>query len=243
MSDLITKEPVSTLAQSTQQTQPQQLIQLAIQSGADVDKLERLLDMQERWERRESEKAFNAAMAKFQSECPRIVKSKQAHGYKYAPLGDIQAQIKDKARECGLSWRWETKDQSKEQVTVSCIITHIDGFSRSTDSIAFIDEPNKMQSRTQMIGVATTYAQRYSLIGALGLSTADDDMDGRLPQEFRDKPAYTKFKEHKEAMTQAFKQGRSADDVITNLENEFKVTETVKAAIRKLEETTKGEQE
>jgi len=231
-------EPANLPAQNTQ---PSQLIQLAIQSNADVDKLERLLDMQERWEKRESEKAFNVAMSKFQSECPRIVKTKQAHGYKYAPLGDIQAQIKDKASECGISWRWETKDQTKDQVTVSCIITHIYGFSRSTDAIAFIEEPNKMQSRTQMVGVATTYAQRYSLIGALGLSTADEDMDGRLPTEFREKPAYTGFKSHKEAMTEAFKQGRSADDVISNLEAEFKVTETVKSAIRKLEQSTKGE--
>ena len=217
-------------------TSPTHLIEMAISQNADVDKLERLMDMQERWERREAEKAFNRAISEFQSICPRIVKSKQGHGYKYATLGDIQAQIKDTARQCGISWRWETKEQTDERLTVNCIVTHVDGHSRSTESTTFIEAGNKMQSRTQMVGVATTYAQRYSLIGALGISTADEDMDGRLPQEYRTKEPYTRFKQDKEAMLNAIKGGRSVDDIIEQLEQNFKVTESVKAAIRKLGE-------
>lgn len=215
---------------------PSRLIEMAITQNADVDKLERLMDMQERWDRREAEKAFNRAMSEFQSICPRIVKSKQGHGYKYATLGDIQAQIKDAARKCGISWRWETKEQDDQSITVSCIITHVDGHSQRTESKTFIEAPNKMQSRTQMVGVATTYAQRYSLIGALGVSTADEDMDGRLPQEFRTKEPYTSFKAHKEAMINAISEGKSPDEIIADLEQQYKVTEAVKAAIRKLGE-------
>lgn len=215
-------------------TSPAHLIEMAITQGAEVDKLERLMDMQERWERREAEKAFNRAISEFQFICPRIAKTKQGHGYKYATLGDIQAQIKDTARQCGISWRWETKEQTDERLTVNCIVTHVDGHSRSTESTTFIEAGNKMQSRTQMVGVATTYAQRYSLIGALGISTADEDMDGRLPQEYRTKEPYTRFKQDKEAMTNAIKDGRSHDDIIEQLEQNFKVTESVKAAIRKL---------
>lgn len=217
-------------------TSPTHLIEMAISQNADVDKLERLMDMQERWENREAEKAFNRAISEFQSICPRIVKSKQGHGYKYATLGDIQAQIKDTARKCGISWRWETKEQTAEQLTVKCIVTHVDGHSQSTESTTFIEPPNKMQSRTQMVGVATTYAQRYSLIGALGISTADEDMDGRLPQEFRTKEPYTRFKQDREAMANAIKEGRSPGDIIEQLEQQFKLTESVKAAIHKLGE-------
>ena len=217
-------------------TSPTHLIEMAISQNADVDKLERLMDMQERWENREAEKAFNRAISEFQSICPRIVKSKQGHGYKYATLGDIQAQIKDTARQCGISWRWETKEQTADQLTVKCIVTHVDGHSQATESTTFIEPPNKMQSRTQMVGVATTYAQRYSLIGALGISTADEDMDGRLPQEFREKEVYTSFKAHKEAMINAISEGKSPDEIISDLEEKFKVSESVKKAIRKLGE-------
>lgn len=217
-------------------TSPTHLIEMAISQNADVDKLERLMDMQERWERREAEKAFNRAISHFQSICPRIVKSKQGHGYKYATLGDIQAQIKDTARECGLSWRWETKEQAADQLTIKCIVTHVDGHSQSTESTTFIEQGNKMQSRTQMVGVATTYAQRYSLIGALGISTADEDMDGRLPQEFRTKEPYTRFKADKEAIQSAIAGGRSADEIIEQLEQQFKVSDAVKKAIKQLEQ-------
>ena len=217
-------------------TQPTQLIELAINQNADVEKLEKLMEMQERWERREAEKAFNRAISHFQSICPRIVKTKQGHGYKYATLGDIQAQIRDTARDCGLSWRWETKEQTPEQLTIKCIVTHIDGHSQSTESTTFIETGNKMQSRTQMVGVATTYAQRYSLIGALGISTADEDMDGRLPEEFRTKEPYTRFKADKEAMQAAIEGGRSADDIIEQLEQKFKVSDSVKKAIKQLEQ-------
>lgn len=234
MTQLATIEREESRAVAT--TSPTHLIEMAINQGADVDKLERLMDMQERWERREAEKAFNRSITIFQSSCPRIVKSKQGHGYKYATLGDIHAQIKETAQQCGISWRWETKEQTDERLTVSCIVTHLDGHSRSTESTVFIEAGNKMQSRTQMVGVATTYAQRYSLIGALGISTADEDMDGRLPQEYRTKEPYTRFKQDKVALTNAIKGGRSADDIIEQLEQNFKVTESVKVAIRKLGE-------
>ena len=38
---------------------------------------------------------------------------------------------------------------------------------------------NEIQSR----GSTITYLQRYTLIGALGLTTADEDIDARIPQE------------------------------------------------------------
>jgi hypothetical protein len=220
-----------------QVNQPTQLIQLAIAQNADVDKLEKLMEMQERWESREAKKAFNHAISEFQSICPRIVKSKQGHGYKYATLGDIQAQIREAARKCGLSWRWETNEQTEEKLTVKCIVTHVDGHSQETESTTYIEAPNKMQSRTQMVGVATTYAQRYSLIGALGISTADEDMDGRLPQEFREKELYTRFKHDRESMQNAIDSGRPADDIIEQLEKQFKVSEAVKSAILGMEKT------
>lgn len=215
-------------------TSPMRLVELAISKNADIDKLERLMQMQERWESREAEKSFNRAMADFQNKCPRIVKRKEGHGYKYATLGDIQAQIKMTANECGISWRWETVSNDGNSLTVRCIVTHIDGHSQSTDSTSFIENPNKMQTRTQMIGVATTYAQRYSLIGALGISTADEDMDARLPGEYQDKPKYTSFNADKEAILNAIKNGSTPDSIIEQLEENFKVSDPIKKAIGEL---------
>lgn len=232
---LITRDQNEPTEVQSVDTSPNRLIEMAITQNADVDKLERLMQMQERWEANQAVKSFNRAMSKFQSECPRIVKSKQGHGYKYATLGDIQAQIKATANQCGISWRWEIVAQDSEKLTARCIVTHVDGHSQATESTTFVEPPNKMQSRTQMVGVATTYAQRYSLIGALGISTADEDMDARLPDEYKEKPPYKSFRDDKEAITNAIEGGRSAESVIEGLEEKFKLTERVKQAIIQIE--------
>ena len=87
----------------------------------------------------------------------------------------------------------------------------------------------------QAVGSAVTYGQRYTLIGALGITTADEDIDGRLPDEFKQKPIYQDFKKHRESIEQSIKKGRPADDVIEQLERDYKVTEIVKEAILAME--------
>ena len=54
---------------------PNQLLAMAVEQGADVDKLEKLLQLQERWEANEAKKAFVAAMNAFKANPPEILKS------------------------------------------------------------------------------------------------------------------------------------------------------------------------
>ena len=50
--------------------QPMTLIEQAINGGVEVEKLERLFDLQERWEAAKAKTAFFRAMANFQAEIP-----------------------------------------------------------------------------------------------------------------------------------------------------------------------------
>lgn len=168
-------------------TTPQDLISQAIDKGLGVAELEKLLDLQERWEATKARKAFFVAMADFQDKCPDLRKNKLVDfgpgkaSYHYAPLADIDRQIKTLMKECGLSKRWEIQDD-KDIIKVTCLITHIDGHTERTTMQANPDESpgkNKIQAR----GSAIEYMKRYTLIGALGISTADNDIDGRLPSQ------------------------------------------------------------
>ncbi|OCG59015.1 ERF family protein [Gilliamella sp. Fer4-1] len=156
---------------------PINLIDKAITKGTDIASLEKLMDLQERWEKSQAQKEFNRALAKFQQECPTLTKNKAAHNCKYAPLGDIIAQIKDVLFDNGLSIRFE-QDHSNG-ITVSCIVSHLDGHSESTTMSASPDKSGN-KNDVQAIGSTVTYLQRYTLIGALGITTADEDMDGRI---------------------------------------------------------------
>lgn len=167
----------------SQQANPMQLVSMAVESGADIEKLERLMDLQERWEAQNSRKQFLEAMAEFQRNCPDILKLKQAHNSLYAPLGDIVAQIRNPLADCGLSYRFE-QDHSNG-VRVKCIVSHVGGHSESTEMSAQADTSGS-KNGIQAIASTVTYLSRYTLTAALGIVTADADIDGRLPSDAGD---------------------------------------------------------
>lgn len=168
---------------------PTSLISQAIEKGLDVNALEKLLDLQQRWDANIAKKQFFASFTNFQANCPDLRKTKTVAfnqtSYNYAPLADITRQIGKALKDNQLSYRWEIKDVNDE-IEVTCLISHVDGHTERTTMKAKSDvsgSKNAIQARASTV----TYMQRYTLIGALGLSTADADIDGRLPQVDVDK--------------------------------------------------------
>ena len=170
-------------------TSPAKLIELAISTNADIDKLSKLMDLQERWDAQQAKKAFLSAMSDFQSRCPDLKKTKKVGyasksggqvAYSYIPLGNIVSQIRGLLKECGLSFRWETKEAG-ELLTISCIISHLAGHSE-VNSMSAQKDATGAKNEIQQRGSTMTYLQRYTLIGALGISSADEDIDGQQPK-------------------------------------------------------------
>ena len=175
--------------QSVVTVTPSILLKAAIDKDLDVEKLEKLLELQERWEARQAQKAFLKAMTTFQNKCPVLTKNKtvkynlQGGGtveYKYAPLSDIVKDIKGLLKTCKLSYRWETDNADPERCAITCIISHVDGHSERNTMIAGKDTSGKKNAIQQQASTVT-YLQRYTLVGALGISTASDDVDGLVP--------------------------------------------------------------
>jgi hypothetical protein len=170
---------------------PMTLINMAVSQGADVDKLEQLMGLQERWEKNEARKAYVSAISAFKSDPPDIYKTKLvAFGntrYKHALIGDVNAIIIDCLTKHGLSHRWEV-DQSNG-ITVSCIITHSMGHSELTKMTAPSDTSGQKNS-IQAIASTITYLQRYTLLAATGLTTKDmpdDDAMGGVKSPIKSK--------------------------------------------------------
>jgi len=168
-------------------TSPADLLQLAIEKDVDIDKLEKLMAMSERWNAQQAKKSFLVAMATFQSKCPELKKGKSVvfgdsskAKYKYIPLGEIVKQIKAPLKSCGLSYRWKT-EEVEGKIKLTCIVSHIDGHSECNTMTAEKDTSGNKNS-IQSIGSTMTYLQRYTIIGALGIATADEDADGEKPK-------------------------------------------------------------
>lgn len=164
---------------------PVDLLRHALDNGADLDRLERLMNLQQRYEETEARKAYVADMAAFKLNPPEIVKDKlvgyknkdgSVTGYMHATLGNVTSAIIEGLAQFGFSHRWDTEQQGPN-VIVTCILTHRMGHSERTTLTAPKDDSGKKNSIQQMAS-AITYLQRYTLLAATGLATKDQDDDG-----------------------------------------------------------------
>lgn len=166
---------------------PITLLEQAISKGVDLDQMQKLMDLQERWEKKEAKKAFMDAQSLFQSLVPVIPKrsvakinsQKGSYSYRFANLGTIGGTIKEAVKICGLSYRWEFQE-TNGKLKVICLLSHRDGHTETTEMEAGLDATGG-KNEIQQKGSTHTYLQRYTLIGALGLTTADEDIDGGGP--------------------------------------------------------------
>lgn len=146
--------------------------------------LGQLMDMHERIERRDAEKAFNAGMVKFQQRCPAIPQNRHAKfatrsggscGYSYADINQIRRYVTPILNELGFTYRLN-QEYRDGRVFVSFILSHENGHTR-TSSFSCPEESASAASSQQKSGIADTYAARRAMKHALGIMD-DDDTDG-----------------------------------------------------------------
>jgi hypothetical protein len=172
--------------QPLQAITPMEMLNIAVQQGADIDKMKQLMELSERWEANQARKAFVAAMAEFKKNPPEVLKNKHVEftnskggvtKYDHATLADVcVAAIKGLA-DHGISHRWDVA-QSEGRIKVTCILTHEAGHSESVSLHSEADTSGS-KNTIQAMGSAITYLQRYTLLSATGLAAKDLDDDGR----------------------------------------------------------------
>ena len=200
---------------------PNNLLALAIDKGAGIDEITKLVELAERMEDRQSERAYYVALSQFQKNCPEIKRNKKADfgqttggktgaKYSYAPLDSIVSKIKAPLADAGLSYRFEEPALRDNLFGVICIVSHVGGHSTSVVMYAPADNSGG-KSSIQQIGSTMTYLRRYTMTGILGITTGDEDDDGKsadapdapeTPNEAEEKVAEEKVAEVREALAQ-----------------------------------------
>ena len=192
---------VKHIGTQVQERSPSDLIAMAIDKDLDVDKLQRLIEMRNEAMREQARRTYYEALAKFQNTVPEIAKTKLVSfgdtRYSYAPLESVIKQIKEPLQECGLVYQF-SQEFIADGLKLTCTLTHKDGHSESFPMIAPPDDSGK-KNKIQARGSTVTYLQRYTLLGALGIATADADTDGIVPQAQVKKQSATKEPEKKPA--------------------------------------------
>ena len=157
---------------------PMQLISQVVDNpDFDVEKLAKMMDLQERYEDRQAGKAYNQAVTKFQNSVQAIPKeTKGAHDIRYAKLDKIMEVIQPALAAQDLSVRFSTSWSTEGYLTAVCTVSHVLGHSEASEITIPVDDKMAANS-SQKMGSANSYAKRYALSNALNLAFCEHDSD------------------------------------------------------------------
>lgn len=159
---------------------PMELLSNALSSGANIDVLEKLMALQDKWEASQARKAFIAAKAAFKQEAPLVIKDKKNNQYnsKYASIDSVVNNTSPILGKHGLDPCWEVAQDGKE-ITVTCTLSHSMGHSESV-SIKSPPDASGAKNPLQQIKSTITYLKiaTYEAVTGIASSEANVDDDG-----------------------------------------------------------------
>ena len=168
------------------------LLEAAVSRGATPEELKLLMQIRAEVQAELAAAEYREAKAAFLSAIPVIKKRKKVSfrnstggitEYWYAPLEDIAESIRPYLETYGFSYQWDECVTPDGLLKVRCRFTHKSGhFEECTRQGVIDSSPGKNQ--IQMMASTSSYLRRYTLTGVAGIATADEDIDGRLPQTF-----------------------------------------------------------
>lgn len=158
------------------------MVMAAFGRGASLEQIEKVLDLQQRWEDREAQKRLNAAFAAFKEQSIRIIKSQPVtdgplKGKKYAELHSVVDAVTPILSRHGLATSWKITKDDRDWIEVTCTLRHVGG---ATESVSLGGPPDTGGAKNAIQARASTvsYLERYTLKAILGVAEGGDDDDG-----------------------------------------------------------------
>jgi hypothetical protein len=171
-----------------QDTSPATMLAAAVQRGADIAVIERLMDLRDRVVAEQRKAAFDRAFAAFKAEAVKIVKNTRVtdgplKGKSYATLSAVVNAVTETLSAHGLSTAWAiTKDIPPGEgqpgwLEVTCYLRHVEGHQESV-SMGGPPDAGGAKNALQARASSKSYLERYTLKAILGLAEQEDDDDG-----------------------------------------------------------------
>lgn len=151
--------------------------------NVDIDKMERLLEMQERVQARGAKAAYYSALAEMQPELPVISerggistdKGKTVQST-YALWEDVNEAIRPILAKHGFALSFKVRRTEGEIITTG-ILSHRGGHSEETE-LALPTDNSGSKNAVQAVGSSTSYGKRYTAYALLNITTTGEDDDG-----------------------------------------------------------------
>lgn len=160
--------------------------------AVDIDKMERLLEMQERVIARRSKAEFDAALAILQPTLPQVDRKgnivirekgseKVIQSTPYALWEDINTAIGPKLAEHGFALSFRTGTTTEGKITVTAVLSHAGGHREET-TITLMHDSSGSKNSVQAVGSSISYGKRYTaglLLNITSRAPGDADDDGK----------------------------------------------------------------
>lgn len=161
---------------------PIEMASQLISQQVDPAFVEKMLDLQIKFEENEAKKAYVKAMTEFKKSDIVIFKDKKVEynetKYNHASLYNVTDTLNKELSKHNLFASWVQTQDDKGSLTVTCKLTHSLGHSESTSLTAPPDKSGG-KNNIQAIGSTNSYLERYTLLAITGQSTHDMDDDGQ----------------------------------------------------------------
>jgi len=157
----------------------------AADPSVDIDKMERLLAMQERVLARNAEALFNEAMNAAQSEMRRVATDSDnpQTRSRYASYAALDRALRPVYTQHGFSISYDTGEDAPEGfVRVLAYVSHSGGHTRTYRALMPADgkgaKGGDVMTKTHAFGAGTSYGMRYLLKMIFNVAVGEDDNDG-----------------------------------------------------------------
>jgi hypothetical protein len=165
---------------------------LARDPGVPVDKLERLIELQERIMRHQAKAAFDAAFSDMQGELPIIdeqgaIVVNNVMRSKFGRHEDIQAAIKPILAKYGFSINHRNKRLENGKQLIIGVLRHRSGHSEE-DEFECPPDASGGKNDIQALGSTREYGRRYTTISLLNIVTKGIDNDGQGQKKKPEQP-------------------------------------------------------
>lgn len=177
----------------------------AIQRHPDMDlvKLEKLMELAERWRAAEAKRAYVRAFALFKKNMPDVIKDmlNKQYGSDYSSLANLVNQTNRVLGEYGLHANWRP-DQS-DGIKITCVITHEDGHSEEV-WLKGPPDTSGQKNPLQQIKSTLTYLEGATFQAITGVvarsASTDDDGNGAGKKQSQQQPAPDGYEDWKADM-------------------------------------------
>lgn len=180
MTEVAKIEPAQEVAQH-QDSMSNMIERVASDPNVPIEKLERMLDMQERIWAKQARDAFYADFARMQAEMPEIpkrgeIKVRGVLQSTYPLFEDIVERAKPVMQKHGFSLFHKSRIENGEMI-VTGILAHKDGHSEA-DEIPLPYDTSGNKNATQVRGSTLSYGKRYTASNLLLITSRGEDDDG-----------------------------------------------------------------